>query len=483
MKVIFILSDSLNRHFLPSYGNEWVLAPNITRFAESSVVFDNHWLGSAPCMPARRDILTGRINFLEREWGGIEPFDRPFPFLLKQNGIHTHMETDHYHYFHVGGENYHTPFCSWRFHRGQEWDHFVSRVSHPHEPEHLGKWSRQYEKNREAFAGEDSFPTPKTFKGAVQWLQDNEDEDDYFLWLEVFDPHEPFDCLEKYMELYRDQWKGPSYNWSGYERVDGNSDATSHLRRSYAATLTMMDYWFGELIKELERQNSLEDTLIIFTTDHGHMLGEHGATGKNLWHAWNEMAHIPLIVHLPGSACAGERRTQLTQNTDVLPTVMEYFGLPVNHPIHGRSWRDILEKNLPSERDCILYGWYGQTVNLTDGKCTYFRSPAHPDNQPLYHYFLTPGSYNHHDICQVDFYANAELGNFLPYTDYPVIKAKKEKPRGVEYADTRLYDITKDYHQEVNLAGTEQEDLYRDLLVSTMKRMDAPEWQFERLGL
>ena len=131
MKAVFVLSDSLNRHFLPSYGNDWVQAPNIDRLARRSVTFDNHWIGSAPCMPARRDILTGRLNFLEREWSGLEPFDRPFTRLLRNNGIHTHMETDHYHYFHVGGENYHTQFGSWRFHRGQEWDVWASTIRPP----------------------------------------------------------------------------------------------------------------------------------------------------------------------------------------------------------------------------------------------------------------------------------------------------------------------------------------------------------------
>ncbi len=110
MKAILILSDSLNRHFLPPYGNQWVIAPNIQRFADMSVVFDNHWIGSAPCMPARRDMLTGRLNFLERGWGGVEPFDVPFPHLLRDEaGIFCHMETDHYHYFHGGEENYHMP--------------------------------------------------------------------------------------------------------------------------------------------------------------------------------------------------------------------------------------------------------------------------------------------------------------------------------------------------------------------------------------
>ena len=102
MKTILILSDSLNRHYLSPYGNSWVQAPNIQRFAERSITFDNHWIGSAPCMPARRDILTGRLHFLERDWGGLEPFDIPFPHLLRDEaGVYCHMETDHYHYFHV----------------------------------------------------------------------------------------------------------------------------------------------------------------------------------------------------------------------------------------------------------------------------------------------------------------------------------------------------------------------------------------------
>ena len=71
MKAITILIDTLNRNYLPAYGNDWVIAPNITRFAEDSTVFDNHWIGSTPCMSARRDMLTGRLNFLERSWGSV----------------------------------------------------------------------------------------------------------------------------------------------------------------------------------------------------------------------------------------------------------------------------------------------------------------------------------------------------------------------------------------------------------------------------
>lgn len=88
MRTILILMDSLNRRFLKAYHSHAKgITPNIDRFSEDCVRFDNHFIGSAPCMPARRDIMTGRMNFLERNWGGIEPFDITLPEELRKNGV------------------------------------------------------------------------------------------------------------------------------------------------------------------------------------------------------------------------------------------------------------------------------------------------------------------------------------------------------------------------------------------------------------
>jgi arylsulfatase A-like enzyme len=493
MKAIFILMDSLNRDYLAAYGNTWVKTPNLDRLARNSIVFDNHFIGSAPCMPARRDILTGRLNFLEREWSGLEPFDVPFPKLLKAAGVFSHMETDHYHYFHVGGENYHMPFDTWAFHRGQEYDGYISRVMSLEEPEHLGEWSASYEKNRSSFKTDADYSTPKTFSGATQWLRANQGSDNYFLWVEAFDPHEPFDCPKEFTDQYEDRWEGPHYNWSGYERVEEHSEATAHLQKLYASTLTMADKWLGKLLDEVERQNGFDDTLIILTTDHGHMLGERGRTGKRRWHAWNELAHIPLFVHLPGSLHAGERRSQLTQNIDIMPTLMDFFSSPFDAPINGVSWTDILHKNAPSKKEGALYGWFGQSVNVTDGSCTYFRAAAHKNNQPLNRYFLMPTKISYHDLPDRSFFENAEIGNFLTYTDYPVMRVNVKKsevgtyrrviPGPREWEETMLFDLRNDPGQTKNIAGTAIEEKYGELLASELKRVGAPLEQFERLGL
>ena len=86
MRTVFVLFDSLCRKALECYGGTTIKTPNFTRFADQAVTFDNHYVGSLPCMPARRDLHTGRLNFLHRSWGPVEPFDNSFPVILTQYG-------------------------------------------------------------------------------------------------------------------------------------------------------------------------------------------------------------------------------------------------------------------------------------------------------------------------------------------------------------------------------------------------------------
>ena len=143
MKAMFVLFDSLNRHLLGPYGGTRVPTPNFDRLAKRCVTFDRHYVGSLPCMPARRDILSGRLNFLHRSWGPMEPFDNAFPELLARAGVYSHLITDHFHYFEDGGATYHTRYDSYEFVRGQEGDRWKAMVQ-PH-------WERlreMYHKNQ-----------------------------------------------------------------------------------------------------------------------------------------------------------------------------------------------------------------------------------------------------------------------------------------------------------------------------------------------
>ena len=115
MKAIMVMFDSLNRRLMEPYGCDWVHTPNFTRLAERSAAFEKAFIGSMPCMPARRELHTGRYNFLHRSWGPLEPFDDSMPQILDENGVHSHKVTDHQHYWEDGGATYHTRFTTHEF--------------------------------------------------------------------------------------------------------------------------------------------------------------------------------------------------------------------------------------------------------------------------------------------------------------------------------------------------------------------------------
>lgn len=470
------------------YNKEsWIKTSNIDRLAEKSVVFDNHWAGSAPCMPARRDILTGRLNFLERDWGPIEPFDITLPEKLKEKDIFTHMVTDHYHYFQIGGEGYCQIFNTWDLIRGQESDPWVSRVEQPKYPDkYIGRVRPQYELNRKKFINEEDYPTPKTFASACKWLEDNKNAEDFFMTVEAFDPHEPFDCPREYLDMYEDDYDGPRYDWPEYKVLEECKEAHKHIRNRYAGTLTMADKWLGKLLDTMDKYNMWEDTMVIFTADHGHMLGEHGYMAKNYMHMYNELAHLPFIIHLPGSIKAGKRVNALTQNIDIMPTILDYYDIAIPECVKGYSLKDILEDKQQKVRDIVLYGYHGKAANITDGRYTYFRAPVREDNYPLYAYTSMPTT-----LCKYvgrDRADEIEMGRFLKYINYPVYKIPKnyenKKDGRIRYIkESLIFDIEKDYNQEDPIQDKEVEKELIDKLINAMKDNDAPEEQYERLGL
>lgn len=483
MRTIVLLMDSLNRHMLKVYNKEtWVKTPNIDQFAEEAVVFDQHFIGSMPCMPARRDIFTGRLNFLERRWGPLEPFDLTLQQQLTSHGICSHIITDHTHYVEMGGSNYLQQFKTWDIHRGQEGDQWVSLVDAPALPEaYLGQVWQQYECNRTRFVNDCDYPTPKTFQAACDWAEANQGADNFFLMVESFDPHEPFDTPDEFVAQYQDDYEGPRFEWSSYDEVTEPEAAIQHLRKKYAATLTMADQWLGKFIAALKKNNLYEESLILLTTDHGHMLGEHGFTGKNFMHAYNEMAHIPLLLRLPGGKYAGEHRQALTQNIDLMPTILNYFNLEIPSTVMGHDLMDLALGKKDQVRQGALYGWHGMPVNVTDGQYTYFKAAVSEDNQPLNDYCVIPTSLWCYLGIGVE--ASIESGRFIPRTDFPVLKIPTDKPRGKHVADNQLFDISKDYGQHRPIKDKATEDRMSQLMTGLMKETEAPLEQYRRLGL
>ena len=496
MRTIVILMDSLNRRCLPVYGGDWAHTPNMERLAARSCVFDNHFVGSAPCMPARHDLITGRLDFLERNWAPVQPFDCTLPQVLQRHGVFSHMTTDHYHYFHLGGENYFPLFSSWEFIRGQEHDTMVSNLGAPIQKSHIGNYDEQYERNRTAFRTEADYPSPKTLCHAADWVEAHHGDDQWLLFVDSFDPHEPFDFPDEIP--FEDDYQDPLFYWPYYDKTDSvPAEAIAHARRRYAQVVEMSDRWLGRLLDVLDAHEMWDDTAVVLTTDHGYMFGEKNVIGKNFMPCYHEIYQIPMMFHLPQGPM-GTRCGALTQNIDLFPTVLELYGIPESdcrYPLHGHSLLPLLRGERESVRDSVIYGMFGRHVNLCDGRYTYFRAAARADNQPLYVYTAMPSTIGHYwDHEHLSDVSKITAGPFLSYTDYPVFRipntivsmqdfshAFDRRYEAVE--KSMLFDLETDPLQEYPLQDTALEEMLCDKLRAAMRAHDSPPEQFVRLGL
>ncbi len=319
MKAIMVMYDSLNRHMLAPYGCDWTHTENFRRLARHTVTFDNCWVGSMPCMPARRELHTGRYNFLHRSWGPLEPFDDSMPQILKEAGIHTHLISDHYHYWEDGGATYHQRYSTWECVRGQEGDNWQPLVGFSGGPsptknlcgEPWDNWVGQDFANRTAMPDAAHQPQSRTFKKGLEFLQANYKKDNWFLQIETFDPHEPFFSQPEYKERFPHEYRGPFCDWPDYRPVNDTDspEFIDHMRKQYASLLQMCDENLGRILDAMDQYGLWEDTMLIVNTDHGFLLAEHGQWAKCHCPFYSEVAHIPLFVWDPRTGKKGDRKS------------------------------------------------------------------------------------------------------------------------------------------------------------------------------
>lgn len=484
MKAIMVMFDSLNRRMLSPYGCDWVHTPNFARLAQRTVTFTNSYVGSMPCMPARRELHTGRYNFLHRSWGPIEPFDDSMPEMLKENGVYSHLASDHYHYWEEGGATYHTRYRSWQISRGQEGDPWCGQVKDPEMSEmlsrpHVSDWVRQDWVNRAHMADPANHPQVKTFAMGMDFIRENHMEDNWFLHLETFDPHEPYFSDQKYKALYPHDYAGPHFDWPPYARVNETPEQVQHCRYENAALVSMCDEHLGKVLDLMDELNLWQDTMLIVNTDHGFLLGEHGWWAKCCQPFYNEVAHTPLFIWDPRCGCAGEQRRSLVQTIDLAPTLLEFFAIRRTQDMQGFPLRETVSADVPV-REAGLFGLYGGHVNVTDGRYVYMRAPAGSENSPLYEYTLMPTHMRR--TFGVEELQNIQLCE--PFIFTKGCRTMKIASGGNTHNfETLLFDLETDPGQERPLEDAGVERRMIEHLVRLMKESNAPQEQFERLGL
>lgn len=499
MKAIMVMFDSLNRHMLPNYGCDWVHAPNFKRLGEKAVTFDNCYAGSLPCMPARRELHTGRYNFLHRSWGPMEPFDDSMPEILKMKGIYTHLVSDHSHYWEDGGCTYHTRYNSWEISRGQEGDLWKGQVKEAEIPETPFKavksmsemmrksmgtsMYRQDVVNRQYMDTEDKMSQAVTFKYGLEFIETNYQEDNWFLQLETFDPHEPFFASQRFRDLYPDaDYDEADFDWPPYAPVNESKEVVEHGKKRYAALLSMCDYYLGKVLDVMDEHDMWKDTMLIVNTDHGFLLGEHGWWSKSSMPVYNEIARTPFFMWDPRLGIKGERRESLVQTIDIAPTLLEFFNTEIPSRMEGKPLKGVILSDTPI-RETAMFGYHGGHINITDGEYLYMRGPVNRSNKPLNEYTLMPthmrSMFKPGELQDIQL---AEPFNFTKGCRTMKIAAGTGFINPVQFG-SKLYNIKNDPEELQEIEGLEVEVRLTNAMAKMMRENDAPAEQYGRMGI
>ncbi len=366
MNVIWIVSDTFRRDHIGAYGNRRIHTPSLDALAAGAVRFDSHYSAGFPTMPTRADHQTGRWTMSFMGWQPLPDGITTLAEILAGHGLHTAASVDTPYYLR-DGMNYDRGFQSFFMNSGQDtlWS-LIPEPGYHHEALDI----------RDAWRSEADRNAPKTFMAAIQWLERHYKED-FFLLVDTWDPHEPWDAPSYYTELYLPDYDGelvlPLYgNWHdmpGYEE--------SQLRKghaTYCGEITMVDTWVGFLMRSVENMGLADKTVVIFTTDHGFYFGEHGGLfGKmssdkypdgslrpydELGSQWSysplfeEIVHLPLLIRAPGVTPG--TYSGLSSAIDVMPTVLDLLGLDIPPFVQGRSLAPALRDGAHSGREFVI---------------------------------------------------------------------------------------------------------------------------------
>ena len=352
MNVIFVMNDTFRRDHLGCYGNPWIKTPNLDRFAAQSTVFEQFYAASYPTVPNRWDLSTGNFGFPYRGWQPLDPGDRTWGQLLAQRGIHTQMIWDtpmlaQHDY------NYTRGFQGLHFIHGQKNDPWITDPNldidfrcQPHKIRNMASLEG-YLRNHAGRQYDRQFCVGRSISAAMDWLETNCNRDPFFLWIDMWDPHEPFDCPWYDYQLYADpNYEGDWFLYPEYGRANYMTETErQHLKALYAGNVTLVDRWVGYFFDLVERLGLFKNTLIIWASDHGHLFGDHdlqGKPGAELGRLYEASIHIPLLVYHPEGIGAGERVQGFVQPPDILPSILEALEIKAPDHVQGRSFWPLL---------------------------------------------------------------------------------------------------------------------------------------------
>jgi arylsulfatase A-like enzyme len=373
--VVLIIIDSLRKDHVGAYGNGWIQTPNLDALAEESLRFTRAYPESLPTICARRAVHTGMRTWPFRGWRRYKGIDiglwgwQPIPEgqthlaeIMKQNGYATLTVTDNLHEY-KASMNFQRGFDVFDFIRGQTTDGYRPNWTYP--PEEVGRalgmeeYFKQYFANVAYRQEEEDWFSPQVFTRASEVLEAASKGRRFFLVVDNYDPHAPYDAPEEYAALYDEPYDGlepfsPVYGPSNYL----TDRQLQRMRALYAGEVTMMDRWLGRFLDRMDELDLFENTLLVLLSDHGVAHGEHGITGKPPYALWPEVTDIVYMVRHPEGSRGGETSDHYASTHDVAPTILGFLGIEPEQPMDGQDLSVLFDGGQPEERAHFTAGYH-----------------------------------------------------------------------------------------------------------------------------
>ena len=375
MNVVVIMLDSLRPDKVGCYGSS-VHTPVIDRLATQGVLLERCYAEFPNTIPSRTALVAGIYTFTNRPWKELEPADLHIAELFRDAGYRTAAFSD-------------TPFNSGA-HMDRGFDEFVhfpmgkclppidDQPLLPHDdaffppgfPEKEILYYPKTKTNREYCLRKYGKYLPELMVDDVEnWLMRHREER-FFLWIDSFNPHEPWDAPEPYRSMY-----GPARGYEGrYLPMPMGPDMSwtrpgdlEHVHALANACATETDHYVGRILDTLDELGLAEDTLLVLLSDHGVPLGEHGTIRKFDYPLYEELSHTVCLLRWPGQFPAGARVPGLTENLDLFPTLLSAAGIEPPAAPDGVDLLPLLRGDVARVRDELYLGAFNYNAGgITD---------------------------------------------------------------------------------------------------------------------
>ncbi|MDQ8180327.1 sulfatase [Pelagicoccus sp. SDUM812005] len=404
--LVYVFPDQMRRHAMGFMKQDPVQTPNLDAFAKRSVVLSNACSTYPVCSPHRASLLTGQYPQTTGFYTNCRG-DRPDLYLKPESRCLTDVLHDSgYHVGYIGkwhlergapGMGYASPWVSkgrrhsidfWHswcdMHRNEAGERIPWETSHFH----FGYWTNEAGPEDRLFPGPIWSPIYET-NVAIDYINNRNGERDpskpFALFVSWNPPHNPYDSVPKnYVDKYDGATIEELLNRPNVRFEGAGADSLKYAK-SYFASVTGVDDQFGRILKAIEKAGIEEETVIVFTSDHGEMMGSHGEMGKPYF--WEEAYGVPFMISWKGQLQPREEKL-LLGTPDIMPTLLGLLGLggAIPDSVEGSNYVDALFDRPQAARP--EFAWYYNAWNArgvrTDTECCYFYRGQGRGNQDLF---------------------------------------------------------------------------------------------------